>query len=442
MLRKILLSLALFVGANVVLTCLHKLGEKEAIALAPNQLVDGGQAREQMENYHWERSMRVVGMNMAVVGIIFGIFYPEILRSYVRLKLKKSPLWCLLFLTLTLTGCWRPFEPNVLKMIETNETAFLIPLKGDIKDQVAVSKEDYTEANLVHTRQVKIPQQWVQMGYEWFGVPNGEWRDAALLVKVEVSPITREWTADPNSGTSNKNEAIWVMTSDQVEWSTGWTCTARIASSKDAILFLSNYPNGTLAKVMDTEIRGKIQTVFGLEVTDQKMEKLRDEARPHIEKTAKEVTAFFLERGITITNLGISGGYIYKDQKIIDKLVSAFNAEQEIQIAKSAALAQEETNKKLKAEAEGKAAALRLEKEAEAETIQLVADAKSYELEKAKEDVHLYLLLKKLEVEREKLKVWDGRFPTYFMGEGGPEVLLQIPLEIPETEKLQEEVKK
>jgi hypothetical protein len=137
--------------------------------------------------------------------------------------------------------------------------------------------------------------------------PDGEWKDAAILIKVDKSPVTREWTADENSGTSTRNEAIWVMTSDQVEFSTGWTCTARIDSQENAVKFLYNYPNGSLKNVLDQEVRGKLQADFGLEVTDLPMETLRISATPHITAVTKSITAFFKDRGITITNLGITG---------------------------------------------------------------------------------------------------------------------------------------
>ena len=145
-----------------------------------------------------------------------------------------------------LPGCMRqPFEPVKLETIGPNEEGFLIPYTGDTRKQTSTNNEEFLRANLVATKQIRIPQQWVQLGYETTGW-NGEWRDAAKLIKVDKSPVTREWTADPNTGTSNRNEAIWVMTSDQVEFSTGWTCTARIAARDDAVKFLHNYPSGSL----------------------------------------------------------------------------------------------------------------------------------------------------------------------------------------------------
>lgn len=330
------------------------------------------------------------------------------------------------------TGCWRPFEPVQLETINPNEEAFLLPLVGDVKAQTSTNNEEYLRANLVHTKQVKIPQQWVPKGFETLG-PNGNWKPAAILVKVDKSPVTREWTADPNSGTSNKNEAIWVMTSDQVEFSTGWTCTARIAARDDAVKFLHNYPNGSLQVVMDTEVRAKLQAAFGLEVTDLPMDTLRKQATPHIVAVITDVTTFFKDRGITITNLGITGGFVYKDKTIMDTMVKVFNAEQEKAIASAAYQAQEMKNKTVESEAAGRAKALLTTKQAEADGIKVVAEAKAFEIEKAKSDSEIYLSLKRLELEREKLTKWDGRFPTYFMGTGGgnsPDLLLQVPTEV------------
>lgn len=41
----------------------------------------------------------------------------------------------------------------------------------------------------------------------------------------------------------------------------------------------------------------------------------------------------------------------------------------------------------------------------------------------------MYLALKRLEIEKEKLGRWDGKFPMYFMGSGkdGPDLLLSVP---------------
>lgn len=336
--------------------------------------------------------------------------------------LKTLPL---LFVLLFAMGC-KPYEPQKLEIIQTQEEAFLLPFTETMKTQSSTNSEEYLKANLVQVKQVRIPQMWLKT--RWMpGWAGGKWIDAAMLVKVDKAPVTREWTADPNSGTSNKNEAIWVMTADQVEFSTGWTCTARINGRDNAVKFLHNYPNGTLEQVLDREVRARIQTGFGLEVTDLPMDKLRMDATPHIKQVIDDVTKFFEGRGIEITNLGISGGFIYKNQSIMDTLVKVFNAEQEKNVAIAEANAQEERNKKIQFQAESKAKAILTEKEAEAKGIKSIAEAKFYEIEKAKEDMVSYLKLKQFEITKAQLEKWDGRFPTYFLGDKSPNMLLQLP---------------
>ena len=373
---------------------------------------DVGQLHSRLMSQHHLRGLwHTVGW--VVLAVVAGGLFIDDIYGWLR---RATPLGLALFVV-SMSGCWRPFEPIKLEVIQPNEEAFLLPFTESIELQTSTHTEDYLRRNMVHTQQVKVPQQWVPHGYETFR-PNGEWRDAAILVRVDKSPVTREWTADPNSGTSSKNEAIWVMTSDQVEFSTGWTCTARVASRDDAVKFLHNYPNGTLAQVMDGEIRAKLQSEFGLEVTDLPMEELRLKATPHIQQVVDSVKSFFAERGITITNLGISGGFVYKDPSIVKTLVEVFNAEQAKLIAMAETATQSEKNKKLQLEADSRAKAILSEREAEAEGIKLVADAKSYEISKATENPEIYMRLKQLEIEKAKTDSWDGHFPTYFMAPG------------------------
>src|ERR1700722_4797257 len=359
-----------------------------------------------------------------LVGLIFS---SEIARGVRLIPQRFGMLGLALLLCIPTTGCWRPFEPIKLEVINPNEEGFLLPFTTDPSKKSQTNTEEYFKKNLVFTQQVRIPMQWVSKGYETFG-PNGEWQPGAILVKVDKSPVTREWTADPNSGTSSKNEAIWVMTADQVEFSTGWTCTARIASRDDAIKFLHNYPNGTLEKVMDHEIRAFLQAAFGLEVTDLPMDELRKKATPHIKNVTERTEKFFSDRGVQITNIGITGGFVYKDPSIIETLVKVFNAEQEKNIAIAKSAAQIEQNKQVLSGAEGKAAAILKTKKAEADGIKMVADAKAYEMEKAKGDGKTYLALKNLELQKAKIERWDGKFPTYFMGQNAPNLLLQMPV--------------
>lgn len=388
--------------------------------------------RDELLQSHDNRNLYVVGLWGAILLSIIVVFSGELSKVVNKLS-KIASILCLLCLV---SGCRKPFEPVKLEMIAATEEGFLIP-NNNPDDQGQTKTEEYYKKRLVFSQEVKIPQKWVKLGHETIGY-NGHWIDDAVLIRVDRSPITREWTADVNSGTSAKNEAIWVMTSDQVEFSTGWTCTCRIESRDSAVKFLYNYPNGSLATVMDQEIRAKIQSTFGLAVTDLPMNTLRLSATPVIVKTIEDVTNFFDERGVKITNLGITGGFVYKDPKIIAKMVEVFTAEQEKSIAIAKSVAQVELNKTIQLEADAKAKASLTVKEAEAQGIQLVADAKAYEIEKAQENSDTYITLKRLELEHDKLEKWDGKFPTYFMGSGeNMNMLLTVPENITKESKEQ-----
>lgn len=415
MVTKIFVSIFLIVGAAVGINYWQMEMQKGDVKESINQL--GGANRDTLMRDHANR-------NNTVMGIWAGVLLMNILMWAGEFK-KHMKMLVGLTLLLSITGCRRPFEPIKLEMIEPNEVGFLIN-NSNVNDQKATSAEEFTK-NMVNSQQVKIPQMWVSLGYETF-FHNGEWRDAARLIKVDTASVTREWTADPNSGTSQKNEAIWVMTSDQVEFSTGWTCTAKIASRQDAAKFLSNYRNGTLSQVMDQELRAKIQSTFGLAVTDLPMDTLKKAATPIIKQVTDEIKSFFSERGITVTNIGITGGFVYKDPKIIAKMTEVFTAEQEKNIAIAKSVAQAETNKTIQLEADAKAKATLTVLQAEADGIQKIADAKAYEIEKAQENKEIYLELKKLENVKAGLDKWDGKYPVYMFNAGeSSNLLLQMP---------------
>ena len=429
--HKFVIVALLWVGFGVASNLYLQEDQVHKTEQAMKQLSHGSakasEARQEAAKEHIIRN-NILLVGWGSVGLLtFLIFLGDLKRMF-----KKSVVTtAIMIFVVSSIGCQRkPYEPNKLEVIKSNEIGFLLPLTGDGKKQESSDNQQYLKENLVFTQQVKIPQQWVQTGHDsfWYYSYQGEWRDAAILILVDTQPVTREWTADPNSGTSSKNEAIWVMTSDQVEFSSGWTITARIADRDDGVKFLHNYPNGSLKTVLDGEVRSKLQAEFGLAVTDLPMDTLRKAATPVIVKVTDSVTKFFKERGITITNIGITGGFVYKDKSIIDTMVKVFNAEQEKSIAIAKTNAQEELNKSVILEATGKADAIMKTKKAEADAIKLVADARAYEVEKIKQDQKTYLSLKQLELFDGFLKRWDGILPKYFLGGGSnPNMLLQLP---------------
>src|SRR5205823_12260113 len=101
-----------------------------------------------------------------------------------------------------LTGCIRSYDRPEYAEIDTSETGFLIPLEGNIATQARFQSEEYLRELKVAAKRVQITHRWSQEGR----LPNsGRWIGTVRLIKVNRSPITREWTAEATTGTTAKN---------------------------------------------------------------------------------------------------------------------------------------------------------------------------------------------------------------------------------------------
>ena len=323
-------------------------------------------------------------------------------------------------LALCFSGCMKPYEVPEYIDIDTSETAFMVPLEDSTGKQTKLDSAEAYAALQVSAKRVLIPKRWNKTGR----LPNsGEWIPTVRVIKVDRAPVTRQWTADPNSGTSNKDEAIWAESQDSVGFSTGFNVTAHI-TEPDAARFLYWYPNGSLANVMDFEIRSRIQQVVAEVSSRYNMDKLRERKQEIIDEVRKDIIPFYAERGISITTVGMFGGFLYENPKIQESIDLVFVAQQEK--AREAALleAMDAKKKRLQEDgiaqanmerevARGKADAILLGKTAEADGIRLLNDA----LQEAQENP-LFVKIKALEVESERIKKWDGSVPRMIMGEG------------------------
>ena len=357
----------------------------------------------------------------------------------------------LLLLMVPFVGC-APYHEAVLVEIGTSEEGFLIELSGENKQ--AKMDEATLKEKLIQTKRIEIPHEFKSTGRMWW---SGKWIPTARLVKVDRAPCNRTWVADTDKGTSNKDEGIWLESSDSVSFSTGVVITARIESTDDAIKFLSNYPPesqggadpdatyevkvSSLKNIMDEEIQNKVQEILSIEAAGYAMDELRDKKKEMIEATKTAVVPFFEERGITITTLGMTGGLTYSNPKIQTAIDEVFQAQQDKQVAIAEAAAAEERKVALKSQGEGKAAEeLEVAKgkaqaeievaTAKAKGIEAVADAKAYEISKLAENPEAYMALKTLEIEEKRLETWDGKYPLYMLtgaGQQMPNLFMNMP---------------
>jgi hypothetical protein len=338
----------------------------------------------------------------------------------------------LIALPLALGGCIRPYDRPEYAEIDTSETGFLIPLEGDSGVQAKFQSEEYLRALKVAAKRVQITHRWSQEGR----LPNsGQWIALVRLIKVNRSPVTREWTADAASGTASKNQAIWIESADSVGFSMGFTCTSFIPEEQ-AAKFLYWYPTGSLANVMDTEVRGRMQQVAAEVAARYRLDALREKKQEISDAVKRDVTDFFALRGVVITTVGMFGGMTYENgeiQKSIDNTVIA----QQLKVVNQARFeAQQRDNDRVELEANAVAERARriAAGDADAKKIAALAEAQAIRevnkaLAEARQNPLLYQL-RVLEVERARVDHWNGQYPTYFVGTTGgqsPNLLLQMP---------------
>ena len=209
-----------------------------------------------------------------------------------------------------------------------------------------------------------------------------------------------------------KDTAIWIESADSVGFSMGWSCTAYI-KEEDASKFLYWYPSGSLAQVMDGEIRARVQQVAAEVAAGVKLDALRERKLEIAEAVKKDCTNFFAARGITITTVGMFGGMTYENGEIQKAIDQTFIAQQEKVVAKAQLDAQDDKNLRIKSEAVALAEAATTKGKGEAGALELVNQA----LAKAANNPQL-VQLRQIEVDQARVAKWNGTYPTTVAGEG------------------------
>jgi len=329
----------------------------------------------------------------------------------------------LVLLTLTLMGCMRkPYDVPEYEEIGPNETAFLVPLEGDTGKQAKFDSAASLEKLKVATKRIRITHRWNQTG-RWEN--QGSWIADVRLIKVDRSPVTREWTAGTATGTEKKDQAIWAESKDSVGFSTGFSVTTTIEEA-DASLFLYRYLNKSLSNIMDSEIRARVQSAFTDSAATYDLSDLRAQKSGVIGAVREDVMPFFKGRGITITTLGMFGGLAYENPNVQESIDKVFIAQREKEISAAQLAAQGDKNKTIEMEANAIA-------EKERRVAKGVADGKQMLLDVAKNAGKdpAFLELRRFEVEEARIAKWDGQYPSYYMvmgsQAGSPTLMLQVP---------------
>lgn len=304
------------------------------------------------------------------------------------------------FALVLFSGCAGPYKVEQFEDIGPNETAFVIPLEGETQSgQEQLQSIEYLQKNKVVAKRISIPQRQKNIGR----TPGAfEWIPTVRVIKVDRTPVTREWTQKSTTGTSTTDDSIGVESLDSINFSAGVNITCSVEED-DTAKFLYNFAGKKLEDVVDTNVRGFLQTVLAREFGKLMLTECPKKKADVFTLAYEEARVFFEAKGITINYLGSSEGLSYDDPKIQEAINRKFIAENDILVAKQEKLAQDERNLQLieKARTETEAAKL---------------------IEEAREALTLKTELEVKRIQAEAMKVaaekWNGSVPSMVLPQG------------------------
>ncbi|MCB1211682.1 MAG: hypothetical protein KDK97_20325 [Verrucomicrobiales bacterium] len=343
---------------------------------------------------------------------------------------RRKPHFGIALTALVLLPSCKPFDKPEYVQVGNNETAFVIPLE-DTKErqdqQIRFDSEVFLNEAKVLAKRIQVPHRWEATGRLWF---NGTWLPTVVIMKVDRSPITREWTSS-SASRKGSDKAIWIESADSVGFSMGVSCTAYI-TEQDSAKFLYMYPSGSLADVMDTEVRARIQKIAAEQAAKYPLDQLRERKAEIMTALDQDIVPFFEKRGIAITTIGMFGGMTYENPHIQESIDEVFVAQQQKNVALAEFEAQEKMNERVLLSAKADAEQLTIKATAEAQKKTTEAEAESRAIEMVSQSLRdcspAFLQIRALDAQLKQIERWNGAFPTTFIGgPNHPTLLLNLP---------------
>lgn len=291
-----------------------------------------------------------------------------------------------------ITGC-APVKVLDPITIGPNETAWAIPLDGlSQAGQVKFNSVDFLNQKKVSAKRYMVDKVSRKIGRFYWDI---EWMPSSMIIKVDRSLVTREWTDGEGKGTSLKSEGIGVVTSDSVKLRVGLTITASIEED-DASLYLYYHGLKGLAEVLDQNIRSFAVAELTRKYSLLTLKDAQNKGATIYQELFKDAQKEFETKGITIHFLGNSEGLDYADPVIQESINRSYTAQQERQTAQMEQEAQ------------------RIRNETTVMTAQATADAAQKTLaaqEASKLQVELDIQRMEAQAKLAMAQKWDGKLP-------------------------------
>jgi hypothetical protein len=258
---------------------------------------------------------------------------------------------------ITISGCWRrPYQTPVWEELFPNCDAYVQPLtlgaEEGASDKAVVASPKAETKEGVDTQAVKegvekirkerrmmkrinIPTDWQSLGRSY---TNGQWTPTVQVIQVDRSIVTREWTADNETGTSTANQALPLESQDSINFGLPFLVMARIS---DSALYRFKFGIQTLGTVLDKNVRplyiGAGTVAFkkwqaGPELEAKKVIAVAEMAGPVKEQVS--------QWGIEILRASMIGGPVYDDKKIQVDMDKNFTSGMSAEVEKQKNIAQ------------------------------------------------------------------------------------------------------
>ena len=305
----------------------------------------------------------------------------------------------LLVVALAIIGC-KPYMGEKFIDIKPNETAFVVPFEGASKtNQGKFDSVDFLEERKVASKRINISRRYRSIGR----MPGSyDIVDTVRVITVDRSPVSRHWTADRQTGTTDTDDAIYVESQDSIGFGLGVNITAAV-EEPDTATYLYNFPQSRpLHQVVDSDVKSFITAIMAREFGTRDLAACKTDKSEVFKVIREETIPYWKKFGITIRTIGLSGGLTYENPQIQQVIDENYAAEMLIEKRENEARAQKHENDRLfSIEENNRLRAEEFNKALEAQTAKI-----QLEIERMRAEADL-----------ERAKRWDGKLPANMMPE-------------------------
>jgi hypothetical protein len=209
---------------------------------------------------------------------------------------------------------------NETYMILPNQSAFYIPDMGANKDsQSSFGSEAYYRDNKIAAKRFTVPHSKLENS----GTFSNYYVPAGRLILVDRTPYQREWVKTDTRGTSAGDQSFPCQSTEGLNITAGIAIGTSVLEEnapkflyrfgvktpegdlKDPnVIFSSVFYSRSLAEVMDTVVRSKIQSLVCSEIGSRTFDKANLESTQIMDTVQKRVTEYLNGVGITLDFIG------------------------------------------------------------------------------------------------------------------------------------------